>query len=94
MQEAKEVAKRKAKQMEMEKKEAARRPSHGRGSSAGFSGYASLSPSMATETPSFAPPSMSSTSATGPNIQSTTTMSSGAGRGMKLGKKSSAHTFE
>ena len=88
------MAKRKAKQLEMEKKEAARRSSHGRGSSAGFSGYKSVSPSMATETPSFAPPMSSTVSSAGQTVQSTTTVSSGAGRGMKLGKKSSARMLE
>lgn len=95
MQEAKEAAKRKLKQMEMEKKEAARRASAGGRRSVGGDGYSPVEQrGMTADAPSFAPPastpggSMGATSsvaaaAAAPTIQ----MSAKAGQGMKLGKK-------
>lgn len=94
MQEAKEAAKRKLKQMEMEKKEAARRTAAGgRRSVGGSDGYSSVEQrGMMADAPSFAPPvstqggaAASAATAAAPTIQ----MAAKAGQGMKLGKKTS-----
>jgi hypothetical protein len=81
MQEAKEAAKRKIKQIEMDKKETARRNSAGKG--IGYPGaYSPVSPrndTMSFNSPPLAPQQPSQ----GPSIQTTTR----AGKGMKLGKK-------
>lgn len=91
MQEAKEVAKRKIKQMELEKKETTRRHSKsGSGSSfsMGLGGYSSVSPTsrMTADLPSFTTsvPMNSSTLSGGAATVQTT---AGTGKGMKLGMK-------
>lgn len=82
MQEAKEAAKRKIKQIEMEKKEAARRNSS---SKLGYPGYSSIatgsSTSRVTDPVPFVTPMTSSGPSAGPAIQTTVR----AGKGMKLG---------
>lgn len=98
MQEAKEAAKRKLKQMEMEKKEAVRRASSSgrRGPGGSDGGYSPLEQrGMTADAPSFAAPTsaqggaatgaVSSTSAT--TVAPTIQMTAKAGQGMKLGRK-------
>lgn len=84
LQEAREAAKRKIKQIEMEKKEAARQSSTGKGQ--GYPGsYMPLSASSREQTSFSSPPLAPTQPAAGPAIQTTTR----AGKGMKLGKKTS-----
>lgn len=85
MQEAKEAAKRKIKQIEMEKKEATRRNSGSKG--VGYSGgYSPVSPHHGGESVNFnSPPLAPPQQSTGPSVQTTAR----AGKGMKLGKKTS-----